>query len=203
MDLGLLAIERADKSILTAYGRLFDPDFWLGRSLSGQEPWLKAPGHIIANALMQNTQQIHINSLSNMLGLDKLQLDRAFTQNPAPNNFALRILTAMRLAVLMKMQILAAQLPQFVIEGSSNVDILQRLQDNDVERIIADLKAQYPERGNKMDWVNSLTEVADNLPSSHEGFPHLAETIIKPLARASQLSKQVTIALTHHFDAFG
>ena len=203
MDLGLLAIERADKSILTAYGRLFDPDFWLGRALSGQEPWLKAPGHIIANALMQNTQQIHINSLSNMLGLDKLQLDRAFTQNPAPNNFALRILTAMRLAVLMKMQILAAQLPQFVIEGSSNVDILQRLQDNDVERIIADLKAQYPERGNKMDWVNSLTEVADNLPSSHEGFPHLAETIIKPLAGASQLSKQVTIALTHHFDAFG
>jgi len=137
------------------------------------------------------------------LGLDKLQFDRAFTQAPAPDNSALRILSALRIAVLMKMQILAAQLPQFVIEGSSNVDILQRLQENDVERIIADLKAQYPERGNKMDWIDSLTEVADNLPSSNEGFPHLAETIIKPLERASQLSKQVTIALTHHYDAFG
>jgi len=203
MDLALLAMKRADKSILTAYSRLFDPDFWLGRALSGQEPWLIAPSHIIVNALMQNTQRNHIESLSNILGLDKLQFDRAFTQAPAPDNSALRILSALRIAVLMKMQILAAQLPQFVIEGSSNVDILQRLQENDVERIIADLKAQYPERGNKMDWIDSLTEVADNLPSSNEGFPHLAETIIKPLERASQLSKQVTIALTHHYDAFG
>ena len=35
------------------------------------------------------------------------------------------------------------------------------------------------------------------------GFPHITESIIKPLERAGDLVRQITVAITHHYDAYG
>lgn len=202
-DLALTALARSDSYILTAYARLFDPGFWLGRALLGSEKYLNEAFQTIAETLMDNPHRARIVDLANLLRLDQVQLCEKTSKLSGLALENQRILTALRIAVLMKMHILAASLPQFARAGLSNLDILRRLQDHDVDQIIIDLKAQYPEIGADTSWTKDLAEKTTHPAPTHEGFPHLVETTIKPLARAAQLTRQITIAMTHNFDAFG
>lgn len=203
IGLALSALRRSDISILTAYACLFDPGFWLGRALSGREPKLNIFFQAIAEILQHNRLRIQIVDLANVLRLNQLQCESAFPLSLVMPDNALRILSALRIAVLMKMQTLAAGLPQFAGDGIRNLDVLQRLQEHDVDQIVIDLKAQYPAIGANTDWTRDLTEKTQNPVSSSQGFPHLIETIIKPLERLALLTRQTSIAITHHYDAFG
>jgi len=54
-----------------------------------------------------------------------------------------------------------------------------------------------------MKWVSELTEKSDISSADIGGFPHIAETVIKPMTRGAALIRQISIAITHSYDAFG
>ena len=205
------AMQRTNISILTAYGRLFDPGFWISRALSGSEPHLSENSLIIASTLTNSHWRAHIMDLSNRLRMDAYSGMKMFEQCGAaiddPITFetdnTLKILHALRLAVLMKTSIIAAGLPVYSNSAASRLNVLRRLQDFEIDSIIEDLKSRYPENENDLEWTEQLNEKTDNLPNTGANFPHLVQTITKPLERASQLTRQITIAITHHYDAFG
>lgn len=205
------AMNRSNIAIMTAYARLFDPGFWISRALSGNEPDLAERSLIVANTLSNLHWRAQIVDLTNRLRMDAFHALRIFDENKAnlampaqmdasPN---LSILHALRIAVLMKTSIVAADLPVHSNTGTSRLDILQRLQSFQIDSIIHDLKTSYPAKAENLEWTKRLLEKTEANPAHGNSFPHLVETITKPLIRASQLTRQITIAITHHYDAFG
>jgi phosphoenolpyruvate carboxylase len=191
---------RTNLSILTSYGRLFDPGFWVARALSGEEPMLAERSAVIADTLMTNPWRSQIMDLTNRLRLDVRETRERFNCQSSSGEI-LALLHALRLAVVMKMMILATELPVVSDSETSRLSVLQRLQTFQIDGIIDDLENRYPASKPSLDWTRELTEQTD-LPDS-SGFPHIADEVIKPLSRARDLARQITVAVTHHYDAFG
>ena len=192
-------LDRTNLSILTGYGRLFDPGFWVSRALSGEEPFLAHRCMTIADTLMSSPWRSQIMDLSNRLRLDLFDTLKQFDGHE--DNDVLTVLHALRLAVIMKMMIIATELPVVSDSETSRLSVLQRLQTFQIDGILEDLAERYPEHSAPLDWTRELTEATD-LPDG-EGFAHITETVIKPLSRARDLVRQITVAVTHHYDAFG
>ena len=103
----ITAMQRSNVSILTAYGRLLDPGFWVSRSLSGNEPQLALKSRDVGKTLIAQPWRSHIMDLANRLRLDIFDsLDFFCTYDHCltfDNDDNLQILHALRLAVIMKM----------------------------------------------------------------------------------------------------
>jgi len=201
------AMQRSNVSILTAYGRLLDPGFWVSRSLSGNEPRLAQRSREVAKTLTALPWRSQIMDLANRLRLDVFDSLNFFCEYDQclvfENDESLQILHALRLAVIMKMLIIATDLPSIGPEGTSQLNVLQKLQTMQINSILADLRHRYPETREALTWTDKLTEKTDIPVAQSGGFPHITETVIKPLERASQLMRQITIAITHSYDAYG
>jgi phosphoenolpyruvate carboxylase len=204
----IATLQRTDISILTAYGRLFDPGFWVSRGLSGTEPVLAEKSLIVAETLKNSGWRNQLVDLATRLRMDMYEAKAAFGQAEPKiqlegKDESLQILHALRLAVVMKMLIVATDLPANGAEQSSQLNVLQRLQTFQVDGIIAELENRYPARTEGLDWTKRLSEKTAIPAGGGNSFPHISESIVKPLGRAAQLARQATIAITHRFDAYG
>lgn len=197
------ASKRANISILTGYGRLFDPGFWISRALSGNEPALSEKCLQVSETLKTSAWSAQVTNLANTLRIDMFGNTETQNGEPSEDDQGLKILHALRLAVIMKMLVLATDLPAYNENGVSQLDVLQRLQHFQIDSIIADLEETYPSQKESMDWVDRLTEKSDVQSSNIGGFPHITETVIKPMTRGAALVRQISIAITHSYDAFG
>lgn len=196
------ALLRSNSYVLTAYGRLFDPGFWIGRQLSEQEPHLAESCRMIANSLIHNESRSRMVNLANFLRLDFLNIS-GINSGQIEYERPVVILHALRLAVIMKMTLLATQLPRYGQPGTSGIDILKDLQNLQAGPAVERLKAAYPQKGEDMSWIDQLTEKSHDHGNGSKSYPHLVSSIIKPLERASELLKQITVAVTHRYDAYG
>ena len=205
-DLVITSMGRTNLSILTGYGRLFDPGFWISRALSGAEPLLAHRSLIVAETLETSPWRSQIMDLANRLRLDQYDSRRVLQKcNPEADftpNDTLIILHALRLAVIMKMMITMTELPIISDEATSRLSALQRMQTFQIDDIIRDLRDRYPSKTAPLEWTKALSEKTDT-PVTSGGFAHIADHVIKPLDRAKDLARQITIAVTHHYDAFG
>ena len=197
------AAKRTNISILTGYGRLFDPGFWISRALSGNEPLLSTKCLQVAETLKTSKWRSRITDLANTLRIDIYESANVMGVERSDDDESLKILHALRLAVIMKMLILATELPAFNESGVSQLDVLQRLQNFQIDSIIEDLRMIYTSQKAPMDWVAELTEKTDIHAVDIAGFPHIAESVIKPMSRGAALIRQISIAITHSYDAFG
>jgi phosphoenolpyruvate carboxylase len=202
-----ISMSRTQLSALTAYGRLFDPGFWISRALSGNEPMLAERSLIVADTLGQSTWRSQIMDLANRLRMDQFNADRTLGKSDLIcadcDPETLKILHALRLAVVMKMLIIATDLPAIGDEKTSQMNVLQKLQTFQIDSVLEELRDRYPEKRDALTWTEDLVEKSGVQLGGSGGFPHIAETIIKPLQRASDLTRQITVAITHHYDAFG
>ncbi len=205
--LAAISMSRTQLSALTAYGRLFDPGFWISRALSGNEPILAERSLIVAETLSQSAWRSQIMDLANRLRMDQFNALAAFNKSDLActdcDPETLKILHALRLAVVMKMMIIATDLPAIGDENTSQMNVLQRLQTFQINSILEDLRQRYPEKRDALSWTEDLVEKSGVKLGGSGGYPHISETIIRPLERASELVRQITIAITHHYDAYG
>ena len=132
--------------------------------------------------------------------MNLLTVEELLGLKPVENKTTI-MLQAFRLAILMKMQILATELPWRGRPGASAEDVLRLLQDHEIKDALARLKDEYPYIGEDRRWTERLIEKIND--GGAPSYPHIVETIIKPLARAEQICQQITIALTHKHNAFG
>lgn len=200
-------MERSNLSILTAYGRLYDPGFWTSRALSGNEPFLANRSLRVAHTLKSLPWTSNIMDLTTRLRLDVFNSVAAFKAADKTAKFddikTLQILHALRLALIMKMMIVATELPAADDESTSQLNTLKRLQTFDIDGIIADLRERFPAHRAALEWTEELAEKTDIPVAPSGGFQHITETVINPLERAADIVRQITVAITHHYDAFG
>ena len=76
------------------------------------------------------------------------------------------------------------------------------MQTFQINEIIEDLYERYPAKTDTLEWTQALSEKTD-APVVGDGFQHITDEVIKPLIRAKDLVRQITIAVTHSYDAFG
>ena len=194
--------DRTDLACLTGYGRLFDPGFWISRARSGVEPHIAEASTIVATSCEDSEWRSSIMDLANRLRLDLIAAERHFDQAQQGPNHRLQILHSIRLAVIMKMLITATELPDTTEDTTSRTNVLMRLQTFQAAAILADLTERYPASRDDLEWTKALAEESDVIASSG-GFAHIVDEVVKPLSRAADLARQVTVALTHSYDAFG
>lgn len=206
-SLAFSSLERSNISILSAYGRLFDPGFWVSRGLSNNEPRLEKKSLTVASTLKSLPWRSQIMDLANQLRMDSYNAIKFFVSEMKENNEHniedLEILHALRLSVIMKMMIIATELPAAGEESSSPINVLQKLQTFQIDSVIRNLKDRYPEKRSALEWTEQLQEKTNEPVAPSGGFPHITESIIKPLERAGDLVRQITVAITHHYDAYG
>lgn len=149
----LVMIDKAGKhsptSILAAYARLFDPGFWIVRAVQGEERRIEKNCLDIAQLLRSNDKSWPLLELTNRLNMDWFtakQMLQYFTQDQeAPKGFAeeeksVAQLHALRLAVFMKIFMLASQLPAEGDQAVSRMDVIQRLLHFQIDSVVEDLK---------------------------------------------------------------
>ena len=201
------SLERTNMSILSAYGRLFDPGFWVSRGLSGNEARLEKKSLAVAATLRSLSWRSQIMDLANLLRIDSYNSIKFFEDKmntiDKRNNEDLEILHALRLSIIMKMMMIVTELPAAGEESSSPINVLQKLQTFQIDSIIKELKDRYPETRSALKWTEQLQEKTNEPVAPTGGFPHISESIIKPLERAGDLVRQITVAITHHYDAYG
>jgi len=196
------SFERTDLSCMTGYGRLFDPGFWISRALSGVEPRLCASSVEVSEVLRGTEWRSQIMDLANRLRLDMFAAQSQFPEAGATAESRLQILHALRLAVIMKMMITVTHLPAVSEDATSRVNVLNRLQTFQIDAILDDLRERYPTEVDNLDWTKNLSVESDVIERSGQ-FSHIVDEVIRPLSRAADLVRQITIALTHGYDAFG
>ena len=199
-ELVVTTFNRTDLACLTGYGRLFDPGFWISRARSGQEPHIADASAEISRALEGTDWRSAVMDLSNRLRLDLLDAQPVFPEAAHKGHERLQILHAVRLAVIMKMMVLAHELPDTSEDATSRTNVLERLQTFQADAIIAELVERFPEEREGLEWTQDL-DVEATTPLG--GFEHISDAVTKPLSRARDLVRQVTVALTHTYDAFG
>lgn len=128
---------------------------------------------------------------------------RSISQTNGQDIDTLRILHALRLAVIMKMLIAATDLPARGDDRSTQLNVLQSLQDFQIESVLSELEKQYPTQNEPEEWVSALEEKVAPAANATSDAPHLTRSMTSPLTRGAQLVRQITIAITHHYDAFG
>lgn len=203
LSLASTARRRTNISILTGYGRLFDPGFWISRALSGNEAGFSEKCMQVSAMLKTSEWRAQVTDLANSLRLDMFECNRVMGVERSQDDESLKVLHALRLAVIMKMLVFATELPAYNKYGTSQLDILQRLQTFQIESIINDLENIYPAQTQSVDWTEKLTEKSDVKSVKAGGFPHIADQIINPMRRGAALARQISIAITHSYDAFG
>ena len=207
LNLVTTSLTRANVASLTGYGRLFDPSFWTSRAFSGNEPALETRSLIIADTLVATPWSSQISHLANRIRMDAHQALKTLRicnkELSFKNDENLMILHALRLALIMKMLIVTTELPTHGDENTARLNVMQKLQTFQTKTILDDLQARYPKSTKALEWTDKLTEKSEAPAGSAGGFLHISESIIKPLERASQLTRQISVAITHRFDAFG
>ena len=194
-----VTLGRTALTCLTAYGRLFDPGFWIGRARSGVEPQIETASAVISETLMASAWRSRIMDLANRLRLDLIATNRVFpVQRPEP---AMEILHAVRLAVLMKMMVAAVALPDTSEESTSRSNVLAELQSLQIDPILLALSNRYANFDEDLSWTQELSVAGE--PPARGDVTHIFEEVVKPLSRARDLVRQVAVALSHRYDAFG
>ena len=196
---------------MSANALVFDAGFWASRASWGQEPDLEPAFRKLATALLEDPRAASIAGLAHHLRLDAVELHTLLEdigleggKIPDDDRLELDVLHAVRLALIMRVFILAAQLPKFAAKNDVSHDqILNWALSLDVPELIPFMRAAFP-RGSDADRDDDrYLEKASYRPQSMEDYGRLEGEIFQPLEEAYEMIREIGTGISHHFGAFG
>ena len=123
---------------------------------------------------------------------------------PDDHRLELDLLQAVRLAVIMRVFILAAQLPRFASQNdTSHSQILNLALALDVPDVVAFMRKAFPYKVSAGQDATPFDEVASYQPHGIGDYGRLETEILVPMEKAYELIREIGTGITHHFGAFG
>jgi len=123
---------------------------------------------------------------------------------PDDHRLELDLLQAIRLAVIMRVYILAAQLPRFAAQDdTSHSQILSLALALDIPDVVAFMRKAFPHKVTSGSDVAAFDEPASYRPHGIDDYGRLETEILDPMERAYDLIREIGTGITHHFGAFG
>lgn len=196
-------------SILRSYASLYDPGFWTVRaSRSPQKADRQAP-LLVADRLSHRSLDVSLDRLANFLSVDRQKFDAACRLlgegECADDAFAadLYVLHAIRMALIADGFALVASTPPFSprheMTRDTLIDLALDLRFAEVAGYIDEI---FPESTAAPPAFSQLDEPA--APQSDSGgYPQIRRAIAEPLRRLDRTIKEITVGISHFYDAFG
>ncbi|MFN3868690.1 MAG: phosphoenolpyruvate carboxylase [Hyphomicrobiaceae bacterium] len=196
---------------LSANATVFDAGFWAQRAAWGREPGQEAAFRSLAVYLLTDRRAAEINGFAHHLRLDAIDLHQILEtlgieggKVPDDHRLELDLLQAIRLAVIMRVFILAAQLPRFAAQNdTSHSQILNLALSLDVPDVVAFMREAFPFRVASAQDATPFDEPATYRPHGIDDYGRLETEILVPMERSYELIREIGTGISHHFGAFG
>jgi len=122
---------------------------------------------------------------------------------PDEHRLELDLLQAVRLAVIMRIFILAAQLPRFTPQdGLSYELVLEMALSLEIPEVVSIMRTAFPHE-QKQGTVSGFDEQASYRPRGIDDYGRLETEIFKPMEEAYEFVREIGTGISHHFGAFG
>ncbi|MGE0183813.1 MAG: phosphoenolpyruvate carboxylase [Parvularculaceae bacterium] len=208
-SLAVAARKLTSLSILRAYASLYDPGFWTVRAARSPDGTNHTAPLRVASRLSERSLDVGLDRLANFLSVDRQQFDAACRQMGEPecadDGFSkdLYILHAIRMALIADGLSLVASTPPFSprheLTRDSLVDLALDLRFAEVASTIEEI---FPETEQEPPEFAGLSERAD--PDERPGgYPQVKREIVSPLRTLDAKIKEISVGISHFYDAFG
>jgi phosphoenolpyruvate carboxylase len=196
---------------VSAYGELFNSDYWASRPYRGDEKGIADACLKLAEYLTTDDRVGVYRRLASRLRVDALKLhrlldlipDEAPLSNREHTRRSLGVLHALRIALFQHMFLRSVMVPQFSRANDiSRDDVLEMFFTLRVEDGLAQLRRAFPIHFPSIDDF-AVDEPSDYPDSSATGYAQIHKDYIDPIARCHALSLRITTALANEFGAHG
>lgn len=188
---------------------VFDPGFWAMRASWGREPHLAPAFKALATFLLDDPRNSAINGLVHELRLDAIDLHTLLEdigidggKIPDENRLELDLLQAIRLALIMRVFTLAAQLPRFAARDVSHAQIFASALSLEIPEVASVMRQAFPKRASSHGDA-AYNEVASYRPQGIDDYGRLETEILEPMEQAYEAIREIGTGISHHFGAFG
>ena len=196
---------------VTANALPFDAGFWALRAAWGREPLNEAPFKTLAAHLLGDNRADAVNGLAHHLRLDAIELhslleDIGLEGGKIPDDIRLELdlLQAVRLALIMRIFILAAQLPRFTtVNDVSHDQIFRQALALEIPEVVGFMRQAFPHHATGLADAAAFVEEASYRPHSIDDYGRLETEILEPMEEAYELVREIGTGITHHWGAFG
>ena len=190
----------------------FDAGFWASRASWGREPQLEGAFKTLAARLLNDDRARQINGLAHYLRLDAIDLHSMLEdigleggKIPDDHRLELDLLQAIRLALIMRIFILAAQLPRFTPTNEvSHDEIFRSALALEIPDVVAVMRQAFPRRTTAALRCGGLRP--SRRPICRKGiddYGRIETEILEPLEQAYELVREIGTGISHHWGAFG
>ncbi len=200
-------------AVLRAYAGLFDASFWTARAYGGGEPQLRAPAGLIAQRLQKQHRFTAYTRLANQFARDVAQFDdiaarldtiKAAQDAQAPARADIEVLQAFRLALLMRLFLLAARLPTFSDRFDiTRDDLLDLVLDLRIEEAVALLDQIFPAGGDGAALIDAIEEPGAPRTEALRGYPEIQRDIVAPMLTLITAIREIGVGISHAYNAYG
>jgi phosphoenolpyruvate carboxylase len=163
--------------------------------------------------LLPDDRQGAINELVHLLRLDAIDLHAILEELnieggkvPDANRLELDLLQAIRLALIMRIFILAAQLPRFAPQdGLSHGQVLEMALSLEIPEVVGIMRRAFPHdpKGAAGTGSAAFDEPASYRPRGIDDYARLETEILAPMEEAYEFVREIGTGISHHFGAFG
>jgi phosphoenolpyruvate carboxylase len=189
----------------------FDAGFWALRASWGREPAHEAAFKTLAARLLQDDRAGAINGLAHHLRLDAIELHSLLEdigleggKIPDDHRLELDLLQAIRLALIMRIFILAAQLPRFTPTNEVSYDqIFQWAIGLEIPSVVQIVREAFPRRSLGAHDAAAFAEPATYRPHGIDDYGRIETEILEPMEQAYELVREIGTGISHHWGAFG
>jgi len=200
MQMARTAAELGDLPAARAYGATVNPSLWLDRRSGASDGEL-----LLLARLTQLSERAGVTGgLSRTLR--RLRAEPVFPLpiEDSPRRDRLRLLHALRIALIQHVALLAARLPPFTpFAGVTLEDVQVQLLRLDIKGAVETLKQRFPAQRENARAAGDFGETATYDPGEGEGYAVEHATLFDPLLRVHGLILQTTTALDHEIGACG
>jgi phosphoenolpyruvate carboxylase len=194
-----------------ANAMVFDPGFWASRASWGREEPLQPAFRVLAGYLLEDERAASINRFVHHLRLDSIDLHAIMTEAGYGNvneldeaRLELDVLQAIRLALIMRVMILAAQLPRFSPQNDTDYkQLLGRALALEVPEVVAFIRQAFPHTKTGVADSAAFEEKASYRPRGIDDYGRLETEILEPMETSWQFIREIGTGISHHFGAFG
>ncbi len=189
----------------------FDAGFWTLRAAWGREPEHEAPFKTLAAHLLTDDRADAINGLVHHLRLDAIELHSILEdigleggKIPDDHRLELDLLQVVRLTLIMRIFILAAQLPRFTtLNDVSYAQIFRQALALEIPDVVGFMRQAFPHQARAAADAEAFQEQASYRPHSIDDYGRIETEILEPMERAYELVREIGTGITHHWGAFG
>ncbi|MGH1419172.1 MAG: phosphoenolpyruvate carboxylase [Hyphomicrobiaceae bacterium] len=193
-----------------ANASIFDAGFWASRASWGREEGLESAFRDLSEFLLNDQRDVSIKNLTHHLRLDAIHLHQILEEIglkggkiPDDTRLELDLLHAVRLALIMRIFILSAQLPRFAPRNDMSRDQLMALALGlDVPEVLSFIRETFPHDRAK-DFEGRFDEASTYRPHGIDDYGRLETEILLPMEEAYDFVREIGTGISHHMGAFG